>query len=52
MLKIRKFDDKIINILNAEIPTESFCAKGVNLKEKCKKLKDQVNSKLFFVYFN
>lgn len=24
MLKVRKFDDKLINILNTELPTESF----------------------------
>ena len=42
MLKIRKFDDKIINILNTEIPTESFYSKTENPKIICNQLKHEV----------
>jgi hypothetical protein len=42
MLNIRKFDDKIINILNTIIPTESFVTKDENPSKKCKQFKDEV----------
>jgi len=47
-LNIRKFDDKIINVLNAEIPTESFYASQKQQQQenspaqKCKQLKKEV----------
>lgn len=43
ILRLRKFDDKIINILNAEIPTESFIAKSrINPSDKCDQFKKEV----------
>ncbi|RNA40472.1 coiled-coil domain-containing 58 [Brachionus plicatilis] len=43
ILRIRKFDDKIINILNAEIPTQSFINKGiVDPKNKCQQFKQEL----------
>ena len=43
MLKIRKVDDKIINILNTEIPTESFYLKKDPVMI-CHQLQDEVNN--------
>ena len=45
MMQIRKFDDKIINILNDEIPTESFYSKSVNPTIICNELKNEVPNK-------
>ena len=51
LLNIRKFDDKIINVLNAEIPTESFYTSQKQQQQpqpenipafKCKQLKNEV----------
>ncbi|CAF0944865.1 unnamed protein product [Brachionus calyciflorus] len=43
IMRLRKFDDKIINILNAEIPTESFISKGqVNPVNKCNQFKQEL----------
>ena len=47
MLQIRKFDDKIINILNDEIPTESFYSKNVNPTMICNELKNEVLNKSY-----
>jgi hypothetical protein len=44
MLKIRKFDDKIINILNTELPTESFYSKSKNPSKICAQLSHEVNN--------
>lgn len=44
ILRLRKFDDKIINILNSEIPTESFLSKGINASNKCTQLKQEVSN--------
>ena len=47
-MHIRKFDDKIINVLNAEIPTESFYVSQKQQQQenspaqKCKQLKKEV----------
>ena len=45
LLTIRKFDDTIINILNAEIPTESFYKKNsqINPKSKCIQFKKEMH---------
>ena len=43
MINIRKFDDKIINILNDAIPTESFLSKNRNPAAICTQLKSEVN---------
>ena len=42
MLKIRKFDDKIINILNTELPTESFYSTNINPPKICAQLRHEV----------
>lgn len=44
ILKIRKFDDTIINILNVEIPTESFYKKSdAQLPaKKCQQFRQEV----------
>lgn len=43
MINIRKFDDKIINILNDAIPTESFYSKKGNPTAICQQLKGEVS---------
>lgn len=45
MAKLRNFDDKVINILNDEIPTESFYAKKGNPKVICTQLQKEVCKK-------
>ena len=52
MLKIRKFDDKIINILNTEIPTESFYSKTKNPTVICNQLKNEVVIHFLKNFFN
>jgi hypothetical protein len=47
MMKIRKFDDKIINILNENIPTESFYSKNSNPLIACNQIKSEVKFKGF-----
>lgn len=42
--KLRRLDDKIIHILNAEIPTESFINEKTSPKQKCLKLVDEVST--------
>ena len=42
LASIRSFDDKIISILNTEIPTESFIGKSNEPSHKCKQLKQEV----------
>ncbi len=49
MLSIRKFDDKIINILNTEIPTESFYLKEANPSKKCEQFKQEVAILIFIL---
>lgn len=44
MNRIRKFDDKIINILNSELPTQSFTKDNDKKKPglKCTQFKEEV----------
>ena len=54
ILKIRKFDDTIINILNAEIPTESFYKKSdAQLPvKKCQQFKQEVKESCHILISN
>ena len=53
ILKIRKFDDTIINILNSEIPTESFYKNSdAQLPvKKCTQFKKEVRWSIIHVDF-
>jgi hypothetical protein len=47
MSKIRKFDDTIINILNTELPTQSFANNSnITHQEKCQHFKEEVCKRL------